>query len=165
MTQPSSVAASGAIPGEAGKPVGSMAGNLSITVSRVSMVVPCLAETAPSMVAENTTRPRSCSRTKASRQAGLSGAKLAPQARRDMAERRVHHATVDIGHRRERRVHQHDTRNETQVEVIVDLSRVEADGGDVRKQSAEYPARVSARLRMSDPPASSARMASRPVPA
>ena len=38
--QPSSVATSGAIPRDGGKAVGSSAAILSITVSRVSMVVP-----------------------------------------------------------------------------------------------------------------------------
>jgi hypothetical protein len=42
-TQRSSVAASGAMPGEAGNTVASPAGRLSITVSRVSIVVPCRA--------------------------------------------------------------------------------------------------------------------------
>ena len=41
--QPSSVATSGAMPGEAGNAAGSSAGSLSMTVSRVSNVVPCLA--------------------------------------------------------------------------------------------------------------------------
>ena len=54
-------------------PSGSSAGNRSITVRRVSMVVPCLAKTAPAMAALKTTRPRSCNRTKASVQTGLSG--------------------------------------------------------------------------------------------
>ena len=48
-------------------PSASSAGSLSITVRRVSMVVPCLAKTAPAMAAVKTTRPRSCKRTKASR--------------------------------------------------------------------------------------------------
>ena len=43
FTQASSLAASGAIPGEAGKTFGSAAGSLSMTVSRVSIVVPCFA--------------------------------------------------------------------------------------------------------------------------
>src|SRR3546814_10603788 len=42
------------------------------------MGVPWLAETVPSIAAEKTTRPRSCKRAKASLQAGLSGAQLAP---------------------------------------------------------------------------------------
>ena len=43
VTQPSSVATSEARPGDAGNVVGSSAARLSITVRRVSMVVPCLA--------------------------------------------------------------------------------------------------------------------------
>ena len=42
-THRSSVAASGAIPGDDGNTVASAAGRLSITVSRVSIVVPCRA--------------------------------------------------------------------------------------------------------------------------
>lgn len=41
--QPSSVATSGAMPGLSGKAVGLSGGCRSITVSRVSIVVPCLA--------------------------------------------------------------------------------------------------------------------------
>src|SRR5258707_8704423 len=71
-TQPSSVATSGATPGGDGNAVGSSAGSRSITVRRVSMVVPCLAKTAPAIAAVKATRPRSFNRTKASRQIGLS---------------------------------------------------------------------------------------------
>src|SRR5450631_2139758 len=78
VTQPSSVATSGARPGGDGNALGSSAGNRSITVRRVSMVVPCLAKTAPAMAALKTTRPRSCNRTKASVQTGLSAKQLAP---------------------------------------------------------------------------------------
>src|SRR5450631_4160977 len=77
-TQPSSVATSDATPGGDGNGVGSSAGNRSITVRRVSMVVPCLANTAPATAALKTTRPHSPNRTKASRQTGLSGEQLAP---------------------------------------------------------------------------------------
>jgi hypothetical protein len=42
-TQASSVAASGAMPGEAGNMRGSMACRLSMTSNRVSIVVPCFA--------------------------------------------------------------------------------------------------------------------------
>src|SRR5260221_12654867 len=76
MTQPSSVATSGATAGGDGNAVASSAGNRSITVRRVSMVVPCLANTAPATGAVKTTRPRSCSRTNASVQTGLSGEQL-----------------------------------------------------------------------------------------
>ncbi len=51
----------------------------SITVSRVSVVVPWRAKTRPSTAAVNTTRPRcSCRRLKASDQVGFSGEKDAP---------------------------------------------------------------------------------------
>ena len=43
ITQASSVAASGAMPGERGNTAGSAAGRLSMTVRRVSIVVPCRA--------------------------------------------------------------------------------------------------------------------------
>ena len=43
ITQPSNVATSGAMPGDSGNTVASSAGSLSITVRRVSMLVPCLA--------------------------------------------------------------------------------------------------------------------------
>src|SRR6266700_2635167 len=77
-TQPSSVATSGATPGGDGNSVASSAGNRSITISRVSIVVPCLANTASAMAAVKTTRPRSCNRTKEPVQTGLSGEQLAP---------------------------------------------------------------------------------------
>ena len=67
LTQPSSVATSGATPRGAGNDVASSAGDRSITVSRVSMLVPCLAiDRASRWQREKTTRPRSCNRTKAS---------------------------------------------------------------------------------------------------
>ena len=43
ITQPSKVGRSGAMPGEAGNDATSSAGTRSITVRRVSMLVPCLA--------------------------------------------------------------------------------------------------------------------------
>ena len=61
----------------------------------------------------------------------------ARQGRRDMAQRGVRHATVDVGQRRERRVHQHDARQEMRVEVIVNLRRVESGGANVREQPVE----------------------------
>src|SRR5450755_3932102 len=73
VTQLSSVATSDATPGEGGNAVGSSAGNRSITVSRVSMVVPCSAKTASAIAVVKTTRPHSCNRAKASVQIGLSG--------------------------------------------------------------------------------------------
>src|SRR5450631_1852486 len=78
VIQVNSVATSGATPGDSGNSVEFSAGNRSITVRRVSMVVPCLAKTAPAIAALKTTRPHSPNRTKASRQTGLSGEQLAP---------------------------------------------------------------------------------------
>jgi hypothetical protein len=108
----------------------------------------------------------------------LSGAKLAPviapagrraetrQRRGDMAIGGVGNAAFDIGHRRERRVHQHDAGRDGGIEMIVDLGRVEARDGNGREEKRQQMARVSASsLRTSAPPAISARMASRPVPA
>ena len=43
ITQPSKVGRSGAMPGEAGNEALSLAGTRSMTVRRVSMLVPCLA--------------------------------------------------------------------------------------------------------------------------
>jgi len=48
FTQASSLAASGAIPGVAGSTSGSAAGSLSMTESRVSIIVPCVAYSSPS---------------------------------------------------------------------------------------------------------------------
>ena len=45
-----------------------------------------------------------------------------------MPDRRLGRPTIDIGHSRERWVHQDDARAKTRVEVIVDLRGVE--GGD-----------------------------------
>ena len=94
-------------------------------------------------------RPRSCSRTKASVHVGLSGAQLAPviatsrppsarraERRGDVAQGGVGHAAIDVRERRERRVHQHDARNDAGVEMIVDLRGVEAGDGDTGEQMA-----------------------------
>jgi hypothetical protein len=43
ITQPSKVGKSGAMPGEAGNDATSLGGNRSMTVRRVSILVPCLA--------------------------------------------------------------------------------------------------------------------------
>ena len=147
VTHPSSVATSGATPRGDGNVVASSAGNRSITVSRVSMVVPCLAKTAPAMAAVKTTRPRSCNRMKASRQTGLSGRTTRPgdcdqpaafgeprQGRRDMPQGSVGHAAIDVGDDREWRVHQHDAWRDAGVEMIVDMGGVEACDGDAGKE-------------------------------
>ena len=70
-TQPSNVATSGAMPGDAGNDVGSSAGQpVDDGQPRLDRrAVPGI-DRARRSPAENTTRPRSCRRTKASRQAG-----------------------------------------------------------------------------------------------
>ena len=77
-TQSSSVAQSPAMPGDSGNFVGSPAGTRSMIVRRVSVVVPWRAKTRPSMAAVKMTRARSCSLTKDSPQVGLSGDSDAP---------------------------------------------------------------------------------------
>ena len=54
-----------------------------------------------------------------------------------MAERRVRPAPVDIGERRERRVHQHDGGGDAGVEMVVDPGGVEARDADIREEMAE----------------------------
>ena len=84
------------------------------------------------------------------------GAKLAPviatsrppSARRASAEAIWRSAAsamrpIDIRHRRERRVHQHDARRDAGVEMIVDLRGVEARDGDARKEMSEQRRRGS----------------------
>ena len=66
---------------------------------------------------------------------------------------------------RERRVHQHDAGRDGGIEMIVDLRRVEAGDGNGRKEEDSRLAVSASSLRTSAPPAVSARMASRPVPA
>jgi hypothetical protein len=56
------------------------------------------------------------------------------QRRADMAQGGVGHAAIDIGERGEWRIHQHDARRHSRVEMIVDLRRVEFCHGDARKE-------------------------------
>ena len=56
---------------------------------------------------------------------------------RHVPERRVGPAPVDVGERRERRVHQNDREADARVEVVVDLGRVEAGDVDVREDIAQ----------------------------
>jgi len=92
-------------------------GQRSMTVRRVSMVVPCLANNAPAMAALKTTRPCSCMRMNASVQTGLSGnnspsdrdqstASGAAPGPTLYAASSVGQAAIDIGDGREWRVHQ-----------------------------------------------------------
>src|SRR5260370_32064610 len=73
VTQSSKVAVSPAVPGEAGNAIGSHAGTRSITVRRVSGVVPWRAKARPRPTAANTTPPRSWKGGKSLRQDGLPG--------------------------------------------------------------------------------------------
>ena len=61
----------------------------------------------------------------------------ARERRGDVAEGSVGHTALDIGHDRERRIHQHDARYDRGIEVIVDLGRVEAGDGKGRKEGGE----------------------------
>ena len=131
------------------------------------------------MAAENTTRPRSRSWANASVQAGLSGAKFAPV----MATRRPPSARRARAERTWRRMVSAMRRSTWAIAenggfISTTLGRTPAPRwssicaasnrvtGMLGKRRASRPARVSASsLSMSAPPASSARMASRPVPA
>lgn len=54
-----------------------------------------------------------------------------------MAEGGVGHTALDIGHDRERRVHQHDGRQKAGVEMIVDLGGIEAGDRQGRKEERQ----------------------------
>jgi hypothetical protein len=54
-------------------------------------------------------------------------------------ERRVRPASVDIGERRERRVHQNDGGDDAGTEVVVDPGGVEAGDCGIGKEMAEEP--------------------------
>ena len=51
----------------------------------------------------------------------------------------VGHAAIDMGHRREWRVHQHDARRDSGVEMIVDMRGVEAGDSDAGEQMVQQP--------------------------
>src|SRR3546814_15167198 len=76
--QPSSVATSGATPGDVANTVASSTGALPMPVTLLPMVVPCLASTAPLTAPETTTTPPSCSRHNAPRPTRFSGQTPAP---------------------------------------------------------------------------------------
>ena len=61
----------------------------------------------------------------------------AGQGRGDVAIGGVGHAAGDVGHRREGRIHQDDARDDGGIEVIVDLSCVEACDGHARKEGGK----------------------------
>ena len=54
-----------------------------------------------------------------------------------MAEGGISHAALDMGHDRERRVHQHHCRDQAGIEMIVDLGGVEAGDGQGRKEGGK----------------------------
>ena len=54
-----------------------------------------------------------------------------------MARRRLAQSTIDIGNRRERRIHQDDARAQNGVKVIIDLRGVVAGDGPARKEEAQ----------------------------
>ena len=96
----------------------------------------------PSIAAENTTRPCSCSRDERVGPGRIVGREARAgdgdqpsafgktcQRGGDVAKCRIRHAAIDIRHRREGRVHQHDARHDAGIEMIVDVRGVEA--GDV----------------------------------
>ena len=100
---------------------GSSAGTLSITVRRVSTLVPCRAKTAPSIAAVKTTRALLLQLREGAGPGRIVGRKArardrdetstGPQPRErgsDMPKGGVRHGAIDMGERRERRVHQHD---------------------------------------------------------
>jgi hypothetical protein len=59
------------------------------------------------------------------------------QRRRHMPERRVGATPVDMGERRERRVHQHHGGRGAGVEMVVDAGGIEARDADIREEMAE----------------------------
>ena len=59
------------------------------------------------------------------------------QRGRDMAHRRVCSAPIDVGKRRERRVQQDDGGSDVDIEVVVDLRRVEAGHSHMREEMTE----------------------------
>jgi hypothetical protein len=111
------------------------------------------------MAAENTTRPRSCKRTKASDHAGLPGEKLAPviatsrppsarreERRGDVAQGGAGHAPIDVRDPVERRVHERDAWNDAGVEMIVDLRGVVTGDSDTGEQAVQQPCARVGRL-------------------
>src|SRR5882762_3097815 len=147
-TQPSKVGRSGAIPGDAGNEAMSSAGTRSITVRRVSMLVPCLVYTAPSIAAENTIRPCSCRWLKESDHEGLSGATFAPvmltsrppsgrRARADPTCRSAASLAIHMNRGRKWWIHQHHGRHDAGIEVVVDVRGVKPSRGDGGKKLRE----------------------------
>lgn len=77
-----------------------------------------------------------------------------------MAKGSIRHPPFDIGHDRERRVHQHHRRHGVRGQVIVDLAASNRVTGRAGKREERRSARVSASsLRISEPPTACARIA------
>ena len=147
LTQPSNVATSGAMPGEPEMP--SDRRRAACRSRSAACRWWCRASQRPR---RRWRRRRRRARVPAAGrrrrvQAGLSGRKLAPvmatsrppsgsraRAEAMCRKRRVRHAAIDVGDRREWRVHQHDARRDAGVEMIVDMRGVEARDGDARKE-------------------------------
>ena len=180
ITQPSNVATSGAMPGDSGNTVASSAGILvdhgqarldGGAVLGVDRAVdggreddaPAFLQgdegVAPGGIVGRAARAGDRDQTTAFGQAR--------QRRRDMTERCIGHAAVDIGDGRERRVHQHDAGRRCRCRDDRRCARRRSGSPRCRERGVtRSPARVSANsLRTSEAPASSARMASSPVPA
>jgi hypothetical protein len=87
-------------------------------------------------------------------------------ANRDCKRSAGGHAAIDIRDRRDWRVHEHDARSDTGVEMIKDLRGIEAGDSDAGEQMAQQPGAFSASsLRTREPSETSAKMTRRPVPA
>ena len=100
------------------------------------------------MAAENTTRPRSCKADEGVAPGRIVGREAragdrdqtaavgagAPSAEAICRKAASAMRPIDIRHRREWRVHQHDARDDAGVEMIVDLRGVEARDGRCRER-------------------------------
>jgi hypothetical protein len=108
-----------AIPGEDGKMLGSAAGTRS--------------ELHEGVVPGGIVRRQACSGDRD--QAPAVGKTC--ESRRDVAQGGVGDAALDMGSGREGRVHQHDRRTGAGIEMVVDMRRVVARNGSIRKQGVE----------------------------
>ena len=88
------------------------------------------------------------------------------QRRCDMTQCGIRHSTIDMGRDRKRRVHQHHRRPNIGIEMIVDMRRIVPRDPHKGKQGAEKAGPgVGDSFSATAAPASSAKMASSPVPA
>jgi hypothetical protein len=124
--------------------------HLSKTEIRVSKLVPCLAKGSSGHSAgedqmrglgqatEGLGPGRSVGRETGTGDGDQPSTRGQPGKRRaQMPRRRFGRAAIDIGHSRERRVHQDDARAQPRVEMIVDLRGVKASDGAARKQQTQ----------------------------